>query len=180
MGNYNRDDRGGGRSFGGRGGGGRGFSARGGSAFGGGGDRGGFGGGRGFDRRSSDRPMFKAICSNCDKECEVPFRPTGAKPVFCSECFEKRSREAGHSNFSDRGPRPSNFENRGGGESQSGELSAISAKLDKIITLLTPSVPVEAPQVEKAKGPESFDPAQDHRPVEGEKPKKKVTKKKKA
>src|SRR3990167_11041000 len=130
---FNRDDR---DTRSDRGGGGRGFGRR---DFG----RRDFGGGRGFGGRS-DRPMFKAICSNCGKECEVPFRPTGAKPVYCSECFEKRSREAGHSNFPDRGPRPSNFENRGGGESQSGELSAIRSELDKIITLLTPSVPVEA------------------------------------
>ncbi len=111
--------------------------------------------------------MFKAICSNCGKECEVPFRPTGSKPVYCSECFEKRSRDAGHDNFSDRGPQRPSFENRGGGgggESQSRELSAISAKLDKIIALLTPVTPK---QVEAS--------AKDE--VVAEKPKKKIAKK---
>ena len=46
--------------------------------------RGGGGGGRGGDRQ-----MFKAVCDKCGNDCEVPFRPTGNKPVYCSNCFEK-------------------------------------------------------------------------------------------
>ena len=42
----------------------------------------------GFDR--GPREMHKAICSECGKECEVPFQPTEGKPVFCRECFAKR------------------------------------------------------------------------------------------
>lgn len=51
-------------------------------------------GGSGRDFGSRDRAprssMHQAICSECGKECEVPFRPTGDRPVFCSNCFEKR------------------------------------------------------------------------------------------
>jgi len=54
------------------------------------GSRGGFDRGSGFDR--GPRKMFKAICSECGKECEVPFQPTEGKPVFCRECFAKRRR----------------------------------------------------------------------------------------
>jgi len=36
-----------------------------------------------------DREMFKATCSDCGKECEVPFKPTQGKPVRCQECFRK-------------------------------------------------------------------------------------------
>ena len=32
--------------------------------------------------------MYKAICSECGKKCELSFKPTGDKPVFCSDCFE--------------------------------------------------------------------------------------------
>jgi CxxC-x17-CxxC domain-containing protein len=48
------------------------------------GGRGGFGGGGG-------RPMefHKATCSECKKECEVPFKPTEGKPVYCKECYAK-------------------------------------------------------------------------------------------
>lgn len=41
-----------------------------------------------FDRRGSDRPMYKTTCSKCGNECEVPFKPSGDRPVFCSQCFE--------------------------------------------------------------------------------------------
>jgi len=33
------------------------------------------------------REMHKAVCSKCKKECEVPFKPTEGKPVFCKECY---------------------------------------------------------------------------------------------
>lgn len=50
-----------------------------------------FGGsGRDSYGRDGGRPtMHKAICSNCERPCEVPFMPTGDKPVYCSKCFEK-------------------------------------------------------------------------------------------
>lgn len=42
---------------------------------------------RGFDR--SERPqLHDAVCESCGKNCQVPFRPNGSKPVYCSECFE--------------------------------------------------------------------------------------------
>lgn len=49
-----------------------------------------FGGGnRGGGDRPSDRSeMHKATCADCKKSCEVPFRPTGEKPVFCRDCFD--------------------------------------------------------------------------------------------
>jgi len=72
--------------------GGSGFSGgnRGGKSFGGGrgGSRGGFGGGKSFGgNRGGDREMFQATCSECNKRCDVPFRPTGEKPVYCNDCF---------------------------------------------------------------------------------------------
>ena len=49
---------------------------------------GGRGGGRGgFDRGSRD--MHKATCSDCGQECEVPFKPTEGRPVYCRNCFQK-------------------------------------------------------------------------------------------
>ena len=53
---------------------------------------GGFGGGGGFRRNFNDGPreMHKAVCSECKQECEVPFKPTEGKPVYCKECFAKR------------------------------------------------------------------------------------------
>ncbi|MFH1133226.1 MAG: CxxC-x17-CxxC domain-containing protein [Nanoarchaeota archaeon] len=34
--------------------------------------------------------MHKATCSDCGKECEVPFRPREGRPVYCRDCFQKR------------------------------------------------------------------------------------------
>ena len=64
-------------------------NSRGGGGFRSGGGGRGFGGGRpSFNR--GPREMHKAICSECGKECEVPFKPTEGKPVFCRECFAKK------------------------------------------------------------------------------------------
>ncbi len=36
------------------------------------------------------RPLFAAVCSECGKETQVPFRPSGDRPVYCSDCFSKQ------------------------------------------------------------------------------------------
>jgi CxxC-x17-CxxC domain-containing protein len=41
---------------------------------------------------SGPREMHKATCSECGKECEVPFKPTDGRQVFCRECFAKKKR----------------------------------------------------------------------------------------
>lgn len=51
------------------------------------GGMGGFGGGGGFGR---PREMHKATCADCKQECEVPFKPSGDRPVYCKNCFSKR------------------------------------------------------------------------------------------
>ena len=38
------------------------------------------------------RQMHKAVCSECGKECEVPFKPAEGKPVFCRECFMNKKK----------------------------------------------------------------------------------------
>jgi len=57
-------------------------------------------GGRGFSQRGQ---MFEAVCAECGKKCEVPFKPTGDKPVYCAACFEERQgsqpRRAGGRDF---------------------------------------------------------------------------------
>ena len=41
-----------------------------------------------------DRVLYEAICADCHKVCEVPFRPTETRPVYCKECWAKR--KGGH------------------------------------------------------------------------------------
>lgn len=42
------------------------------------------------DNRFRERTLHKAICADCHKECEVPFKPSGGRPVYCKGCFSKR------------------------------------------------------------------------------------------
>lgn len=44
----------------------------------------------GFRRDFGPREMHKATCAECGKECEVPFKPTEGRDVFCQECFMKK------------------------------------------------------------------------------------------
>jgi CxxC-x17-CxxC domain-containing protein len=89
------------------------------------------------DRRASgrknygeggDRQMYQAVCSKCGKDCRVPFRPSGDKPIYCSDCFER----VGPS--SDRRERHSNPQ----AQNQNNDLLvSINAKLGKIVELMT-------------------------------------------
>ena len=145
MGNFGRDDnRGGGFGRGGfNRGGDRGGFRGGRSSFGG--NRGGFGGGR--DDRGP-REMFKTTCSNCGKDCEVPFRPTNGKPVYCSDCFEKMGNGGRSEERSFARPERTEFRpqpqaqvqpvvsNNAQLEALNAKLEAINQRVERIISLL--------------------------------------------
>ncbi len=48
------------------------------------------GGGGGFRRDFGPREMHKATCSECGKDCEVPFKPSAGRAVFCRDCYSKK------------------------------------------------------------------------------------------
>lgn len=129
---------------------------QGGGNRGGGGFRGGNGGGRpSFQKKSygSDRGevvMHKATCAECGKTCEVPFRPTGDKPVYCSDCFSSKrgSDDRGpRRDFGDRAPRR-DFNDRPApradfsrpsapvGDDVKKQLGEISFKLDRLVNAM--------------------------------------------
>ena len=66
-------------------------------------ERAAYGGGGGGGRGS--REMFSVTCSSCGQEAQVPFQPSGDKPVYCSTCFEKRRGSADRSGASRYGGR---------------------------------------------------------------------------
>ena len=70
------------------------------SSYGGGGSSYGGGGGGYSSGARGEREMFSATCSSCGQEAQVPFQPSGDKPVYCSTCFQQRG---GGANRSDRG-----------------------------------------------------------------------------
>lgn len=126
-------------NFGGR----RSFSGRAGSGFARGGNRDGFNRGRSsFSRDDRPREMFDAICDNCGKSCQVPFRPTQGKPVYCSDCFEQMNPRDNRNDRNDRNDRPNFAESsRGRSDNQNKlQFDSLNAKLDKIISLLEPKI----------------------------------------
>jgi CxxC-x17-CxxC domain-containing protein len=52
----------------------------------------------------SERRFTKAICADCHKECEVPFKPTGDRPVYCKDCFSRRKQGSSFKGEYDKGP----------------------------------------------------------------------------
>ena len=115
-------------------------------------------GGRDFGRRDSDqrssepRQKFPAVCSNCGKDCEVPFRPSGDKPVFCSDCFGKNQRSDSGRSESRFSPRPRyddrrDSDNRAPAQADYKEqFVQLNNKLDKVLKLLNTTVPVSPAQ----------------------------------
>lgn len=59
----------------------------------GGGGGGSYGGGGGYG--GGQREMHDVVCSQCGKDTQVPFRPSGDRPVYCSDCFSKRPQSSG-------------------------------------------------------------------------------------
>lgn len=80
-------------------------------------------GGNSYDSRNSDRRMYQTTCDQCGDRCEVPFRPSGDKPVYCNDCFGKNdSRHDGRSAKSST--------------DYKADFAQLNAKLDEVIKLL--------------------------------------------
>ncbi len=61
------------------------------------------------DNNFRERSFTQVICSDCNKECEVPFKPSGDRPVYCKECFAKRKDRPQHKENYDNKPRERAF-----------------------------------------------------------------------
>lgn len=122
---------------------------------------------RGSDRggaRREDKQMHRATCTDCGKSCEVPFKPTGSKPIYCSNCFKPDRADAPRSGGS-RGD--SRGESKYGAPSRSdaprpdnnaqnvAKFEELNKKLDRILILLDrinpPNVIKVPKKVEKVK-----------------------------
>ena len=66
--------------------------------------KGGGGGGGSFGSDTGNRALHSAVCSECGKETQVPFRPTAGKPVYCRDCFQKRGGGSGNRPAGRRSP----------------------------------------------------------------------------
>ena len=41
-------------------------------------------------RNFAQREMYDATCSECGKECQVPFKPAEDRPVYCRDCYQSK------------------------------------------------------------------------------------------
>ncbi|MEK7580275.1 MAG: CxxC-x17-CxxC domain-containing protein [Patescibacteria group bacterium] len=104
----------------------------------------GFGGNRGggsrFGGRDRETSMHEAVCAECHKDCQVPFKPSGDRPVYCKDCFAKMGGSP-RSSFDnspkkDFGHRPqtdSSFGVNRNNDEVKRQLEAINIKLDNLI-----------------------------------------------
>ena len=56
--------------------------------------QGGYKGGNDKKQFGGPKQLFSAICADCRKPCQVPFRPSGDKPIYCKDCFMKRKEKS--------------------------------------------------------------------------------------
>jgi len=84
---------------------------------------------RDFGSRDSRRSsaMYQAVCDQCGSPCEVPFKPTQGKPIYCDDCFGKNK---------DKG-RKSSDRKSDSSDSLKKELASLNVKLDKILQVIT-------------------------------------------
>ncbi len=40
-------------------------------------------------QNSGERQLYTVTCSSCGIETQVPFKPTGVRPVYCRDCYQK-------------------------------------------------------------------------------------------
>ncbi len=92
----------------------------------------------GHRRSNNSSDLHDAVCSGCGDNCQVPFKPNGKKPVFCTNCFKRD--DAGSAKHFDR---PVVGAQRSAGQSNmnlgqiEARLSAIEEKIDALIDALT-------------------------------------------
>ena len=113
-------------------------------------------------KRSFEKQMHEVICDKCGKRCEVPFKPTEGKPVYCSDCFEKTGNSSRYGDRDSRRPDRGSYNRSGGRDSgrfssrDSGsnkpeqfikEFEQLNRKLDTILKAL--EVPRNEQVVEK-------------------------------
>jgi len=81
--------------------------------------------------------MHEAVCSNCGNSCQVPFKPSTNKPIYCDNCFDKKGPKKSFDR--PRFDRPNFDKPRSeNNEALIKKIDQMNTNLEKIIELLTP------------------------------------------
>jgi CxxC-x17-CxxC domain-containing protein len=96
------------------------------------------------------RQMHQAVCADCGDDCEVPFRPTNDRPIYCSMCFGKHKGDSQPSKFGGNKWDKPRFEKRAPAlPDYSAQFKMLNEKLDKLFGLLTSASTNEKPAKKK-------------------------------
>jgi CxxC-x17-CxxC domain-containing protein len=98
--------------------------------------------GRSHSKVAGGLELFEVTCDKCGRKCDVPFKPTGNKPVYCRSCFRENESAEPRDDFEPRGK----FRGRSKDKFRddfdskvtmsSKDVEIINRKLDKILKAL--------------------------------------------
>lgn len=99
-------------------------------------------------KRQGGKPMFQAVCADCKKSCEVPFRPSGERPTYCKECYSLR-KNIGKPSQPQQSGSPSGFP-----VMEKRQLKVVSNGVGRtVISEMVPAAPRAAAPVKKVSKP---------------------------
>ncbi|MBW6440812.1 hypothetical protein K0B03_02140 [Patescibacteria group bacterium] len=102
--------------------------------------------GESFNRDRGLVTMHQAVCDQCGKSCEVPFRPSEGKPIYCNLCFggkKNEGSERGSDRFSQeknnsyKAPRRNDYSDnssKGNNDELKNQLVLLNSKMDRLIS----------------------------------------------
>ena len=67
-----------------------------------------------FSPSYGEKNFTKVICADCGNECEIPFKPSKGRPVYCKECFPKHKNTNPFSKNRDSRPGGGDFSGKRG------------------------------------------------------------------
>ncbi len=104
-----------------------------------------FGAKKSSAKQPHDNSLHTAVCSGCSQECQVPFKPNGKKPVFCSMCYIREDKPVKSGQGSDFYQKSSGYQSRPharpdsratSGGMTSDQFKILNAKLDTLLKLI--------------------------------------------
>jgi CxxC-x17-CxxC domain-containing protein len=117
------------------------------------------------NRSRREITLYDAVCDQCGKNCQVPFRPSGNKPVYCSDCFEQRGGKEGRSDRNGSQRRSFDREDQTRLQNNTNDavtikltekIGVLNNKLDTIISILSTPEPKKIEPEKKVKKPKKL------------------------
>jgi CxxC-x17-CxxC domain-containing protein len=113
--------------------------------------------------------MHKAVCDECHKSCEVPFRPSQDKPIYCNDCFSSKRDDgdrAPRREFNnDRGPKREFNDSRAPSFSKPAQSSGATDDVKKQLSEMNNKLDRLVSAIEKMSGPKVGAPVVVAKPV---------------